>query len=141
MNGDFYGSGNGSGSGWSDFGFGFGSSGSQSGSGNDDFLIDKKYLKQFVAECAKDRANPPSERVAKLVAEGDRISNEFRRLFPDVSDKDLGTMIITFVQVFVMIADTPAIDLGNVLQKVCGTYAYAGANIIKGVLDIDSLND
>jgi hypothetical protein len=141
MNGGFYGNG-GSGSGSSGgFGFGFGSSGSQSGGGSDDFLIDKKYLKQFVAECEKDKVKPPNERIRKLVEEGDRVSNEFRRLFPDVSDKDLGTMIITFVQVFVMIADTQAIDLGNVLQKVCGTYAYAGANIIKGVLDIDSLND
>lgn len=106
-----------------------------------DFLIDKEYLKVFVAECQKDRVNPPSQRVAALVKDGDRVADEFRKLFPEVSDKDLGTLIIVFVQVLTMVAETRAMNLASILQKMCGTYAYAGSNIIKGVLDIDGLND
>lgn len=98
--------------------------------------LNQEYVRKFVNDCQVDFA---SGKYPAEVNEGKRLADEFRRQFPNISDKDLGTLIIVFANVFGLIAETPALSLGYVMEKVIASYSYCAANILKGVIDLEDL--
>jgi hypothetical protein len=101
-----------------------------------EFLIDKEYIRNFVNECEYDKKHGLNK---KCTGEGERIAKAFRSLFPDVSDKDLGTIILTFTKAFSRLSSTPAYNFSRVLDEVTSSYGYAAADILGTVLAIDDL--
>lgn len=101
-----------------------------------EFLVSTEQLRNFVAECelSKRRGEHP-----ELVAEGERLAKNFRMLFPDVSDRDLGTLIITFCQVFTALAECDLMNISILLHKVITSYGYAASDIVAGALAVEDI--
>lgn len=101
-----------------------------------EFLIGKDQLRAFVEECRADIKDGVN---GNLVKDGERLAANFRKLFPDVSDKDLGTILIVFCKVLAGISECPASKLSQVLFETTGPYCYAAADIMGHVLDVDDM--
>lgn len=101
-----------------------------------EFLINKEYIRAFVQECESDKRNGINK---KYTDEGERLAKTFRQFFPEVSDKDLGTIILTFTKAFSEVINTDAANLSGVLVGVEASYGYAAADILGTVLAIDDL--
>lgn len=101
-----------------------------------EFLIDMDYIRQFVQACIQDKASGVNK---DLIAEGERIAASFRNLFPEVSDKDMGTILVIFCEVFAKITETPVAKLTPTMRAIGGSYAYAASNIMHDVLAIEDM--
>lgn len=103
-----------------------------------EFLFDKDQIRTFINECERDRRlglHP------EYIAEGERLARSFRKLFPNVSDKDLGTIVMAFTQVFALIASSSAMDLSHVIDQTTSGYAYAASDLLSSALAVEDLTN
>lgn len=97
-------------------------------------IISPEFIRQFLAQCEMQKHLLETES-----AEGRRLSDQFRKLFPNVSDKDLGTLIVIFVRAFTVLSDSSVITIGDNFQTMIASYSYCAADILRGVSDLDGL--
>lgn len=100
----------------------------------DSSIIPPEFIKQFLYNCDHERHRMPRES-----AEGSRIADQFRKLFPDVSDKDLGTIIVVFVRAFTVLAESNMSEISGNFQTMIASYSYSAAEILKAVSDLNEL--
>jgi hypothetical protein len=101
-----------------------------------EFLVDKAYIRKFIKDC---EFYKNAGRDQAYVREGERLARAFRQLFPDVSDKDLGTIVLSFVQVLSKLSIIPVCEFGAALDSATASYGYAAADILNTVLAIDDM--
>ena len=99
-------------------------------------LLTEEFVTLLIAQCERDRA---AGKYPREVSEGARLSAEFRRMFPDVEDKDLGTMLIVITRLLSVIGNSNAGKLGTNIDICIGSYNHAAANILKSVHDMREL--
>lgn len=100
----------------------------------DNGLITSAFIKQFLHNCETARHTMPKES-----AEGDRIADEFRKLFPEVSDKDLGSIVIIFTRAFTVISETSVTQLSDALHTMIASYSYTASNLLNEAIQLDGL--
>ena len=97
--------------------------------------INSEYIKFLVEGVVKDAAMYPEQ-----AAEGKRLSDQFRKSFPDVSDKDLGSIIMIFSHLMLYICESyPFYNMAQALESAALIYAHSGADLLKIVLDLGEL--
>ena len=99
-------------------------------------LLDEEYVAALLAACDRERYTGAN---TKAVAEGDRLAGEFRKLFTDVSDKDIGTMLVVISRVLDAIYTSQVSNLSQNLSLCIGSYSHAAAVILKSVTDLREL--
>lgn len=99
-------------------------------------LFTTESLVNFVEQCESDRMQG---KYPAQVEEGDRLADEFRKTFPDVTDKDLGVLIVIITKVLGILGDTPAVKVGYALDILVGSYGFCAAKLLRGAIDLDSL--
>ena len=99
-------------------------------------LLDEEYVQGLLAACARERA---TGNYSKDVEEGDRLAAEFRKLFPDVSDRDIGTLLVVISRVLNAINESSVSKLSSNIELCIGSYSHAAAVILKSVKDLREL--
>ena len=96
-------------------------------------IITKESIIEFVKHCEADMLNPNN---GVFIAEGKRLADEFRLTFPNVSEKDLGTIIVVFIQAISIVAQCSSMDLSYVFEKMLASYSYCASDILKSIVDM-----
>lgn len=99
-------------------------------------LLDAAYVRMLIKACKQERFEGTHP---EYVSEGQRIANEFRKKFPDVSDKDLGTFMVVLTRAVTLIGQSTAFQLSQSMDIVISTYSHAAANILESVQDLNQL--
>lgn len=112
--------------------------GNGAGSGGEPgYLMSKDQLRAFVAECRKDRQHLGAD--DPVIKEGEKLAKNLRLLLPEVTDKDAGQLLVSFVHSLIDLADCPAMVMSDLLNKTMAAYAYAAADLIGSALDVDDM--
>ena len=90
----------------------------------------------MVSSCEQERALGVHTRE---IEEGDRLAAEFRKLFPEVADRDIGTVLVVISRVLDAIAGSQVSKLSSNLDLCIGSYSHAAAVILKSVSDMREL--
>lgn len=98
--------------------------------------LDEDYVLALIRHCDNERAEG---KYPQFVSEGDRISGEFRKMFPSVSDQDLGTLIVILVRVLHLVGESPSMKLSSTLDTLVSSYSHAAAVILKDVIGLRGL--
>jgi hypothetical protein len=99
-------------------------------------LLDEAYVKQLLETCDRERTEGKHP---KDVQEGDRLASEFRKMFPEVADKDIGTLLVVISRVLNALADSKVAMLSTNLELCIGSYSHAAAVILKSVDEMRGL--
>lgn len=99
-------------------------------------LLDEEYMNTLITACAMERAEG---KYSREVAEGDRLAAEFRKLFPDVSDKDLGTLLVVLTRVLLLLSGSTIANAAHNFDVTMTSYSHAAAVILKSVIDMREL--
>lgn len=70
------------------------------------------------------------------VAEGLRVADNFRKSFPDVSDHDMGAIVMTFISALMSLGNTPTHSLSEVLTAALESYSSTAASLLSSVSDL-----
>jgi hypothetical protein len=96
--------------------------------------MNEEYLRQFILQCEQDRAEGKHP---MQIAEGDRLADEFRRQFPNVSDRDLGTLLIVFTNMLGYISNADGLTISYVLENFIASYGYCSGVVMRDVIDLE----
>lgn len=99
-------------------------------------VLDERYVRFLIDRCTEERiaGTHPHE-----VEEGDRLASEFRRLFPDVSDTDLGTFLVILTRVVGLLSRQGLMNAAQAMDLTITSYSHAAAVILKSVIDLKEL--
>lgn len=94
--------------------------------------INMEYVRALLEGVVKDAAAHPDD-----AAEGLRLSEQYRKSFPDMSDHDMGSIVMIFVQVFIALLESQA--SASAIERYAMIYAHTGADLLRTSLEFDEM--